>query len=162
MKFESKIEIQDQQQWLEDINFEKIRTMEETLLEKVKNKLSSILRSVNQNGVELYDEKRFGQFEFNYYISKDGQTEIRIYLKQQTAGCDVYLDDDQWANYLYLPPHRVFHYDSNLEEEHYPIVRVLSEWSDLEKLEYWVNNELEECFLEKFTKELKKKLQKGE
>ena len=158
----SNIEIQDQRQWLEDIKFKEIKAKEEYLLQTAKDKLNTILSTINRNHIELCDEIRFGQFEFNYYISEDGQTEIRIYLKQQTAGCDVYLDDDQWANYFYLLPYQVFHYDSDLEEEHYPIVRVLSEWSDLEKLEYWVNNELEEWFLEKFTKELKKKLQKGE
>ncbi len=151
MKFKSEIEIQDQQQWLEDINFEKIRTMEETLLEKVKNKLSSILRSINQNGVELYDKIEFGQFEFNYYVSEDGQIEIRIYLKQQTAGCDVVLDDDQWENYFYLLPYQVFHYDSDLEEEHYSLVRILSEWDDLQRLEDWVENgDLEKWILEKY------------
>ena len=151
MKFESKIEIQDQQQWLEDINFEKIRTMEETLLEKVKNKLSSILRSVNQNGVELYDKIEFGQFEFNYYISEDGQVEIKFYLKQQTAGCDICLDDDQWENYFYLLPYQVFHYDAELEEEHYPLVRILSKWDDLQRLEDWVENgDLEKWILEKY------------
>lgn len=151
MKFKSEIEIQDQQQWLEDINFEKIRTMEETLLEKVKNKLSSILRSINQNGVELYDKIEFGQFEFNYYISEDGQVEIKFYLKQQTAGCDVVLDDDQWENYFYLLPYQVFHYDSDLEEEHYPLVRILSEWDDLQRLEDWVENgDLEKWILEKY------------
>ena len=151
MKFKSEIEIQDQQQWLEDINFEKIRTMEETLLEKVKNKLSSILRSINQNGVELYDKIEFGQFEFNYYISEDGQVEIKFYLKQQTAGCDIYLDDDQWENYFYLLPYQVFHYDSELEEEHYPLVRILSKWDDLQRLEDWVENgDLEKWILEKY------------
>lgn len=82
-----------------------------------------------------------------------------------TAGGRVYLDEDQWEEYLCLLPHQVFHYYTNGDwEEHYPypIVRRLSEWDDLQKLKDWINKELEDWVLEKFTKELKKKLQKDE
>lgn len=156
-KFKIEIEITNKENWLKEIKFKEIRTMEEVLIQKFKDKLSNFLRSISHKGVDLYGEIKFGQFDFNYYVSEDGQIEIRIYLKQQTAGCDVCLDDDQWANYFYLPPYRVFHYDADLEEEHYPLVRILSNWDDLQRLEYWIDNELEDWVLENFIKEIKKK-----
>ena len=157
MNFISKIKIANKENWLQDIKFKKIQAKEEDLLQAAKEKLNTILSNINKNCVELYNEIRFGQFEFNYYVSKDGQIEIRIYLKQQTAGCDVCLDDDQWANYFHLPPYQVFHYDTDLEKEHHPLVRILSNWDDLQRLEHWIDNELEDWVLENFTKELKKK-----
>ncbi len=161
-QFKSTIEIPNKETWLKEIQFEKIRTMEEALIQKFKDKLSNLLRSISHKGIDLYGEIKFGQFEFNYYVSEDGQIEIRIYLKQQTAGCDICLDDDQWEEYFCLLPYQVFHYDADLEEEHYPLVRILSNWDDLQRLEYWIDNELEDWVLEKFTKELKKKWRKDE
>ena len=165
-QFESIIKVQDKKEWLKAIEFKKIRDKEKSLLQAAKDKLKIILSTINQNHIELCDEIRFGQFDFVYFFCGNGRFEVEICLQQQTAGGRVYLDEDQWEEYLCLLPHQVFHYYTIGDwEEHYPypIVRVLSEWSDLEKLECWINDGgIEDWFLEKFAKELKKKLQKGE
>ena len=164
-KFKSEIEVEEQGTWLKDIKFRKIRDKEKSLLQAAKDKLKIILSTINQNHIELCDEIRFGQFDFVYFFYGNGRFEVEICLQQQTAGGRVYLDEDQWEEYLCLLPHQVFNYYTNGDwEEHYPypIVRRLSEWDDLQKLKDWINKELEDWVLEKFTKELKKKLQKGE
>ena len=164
-KFKSEIEVEEQGTWLKDIKFRKIRDKEKSLLQAAKDKLKIILSTINQNHIELCDEIRFGQFDFVYFFYGNGQFKVEICLQQQTAGGRVYLDEDQWEEYLCLLPHQVFHYYTNGDwEEHYPypIVRRLSEWDDLQKLKDWINKELEDWVLEKFTKEFKKKLQKDE
>ena len=165
-KFKSEIEIEKQGTWLKDIKFRKIRDKEKSLLQAAKDKLKIILSTINPNCIDFNDEIIFGQFDFVYFLYGNGRFEVEICLQQQTAGGRVYLDEDQWDEYLCSLPYQVFHYYTIGDwEEHYPypIVRVLSEWSDLEKLECWINDGgIEDWFLEKFAKELKKKLQKGE
>ena len=164
-QFESIIKVQDKKEWLKAIEFKKIRDKEKSLLQAAKDKLKIILSTINPNCIDFNDEIIFGQFDFIYFFYGNGRFEVEICLQQQTAGGRVYLDEDQWEEYLCSLPYQVFHYYTIGDwEEHYPypIVRVLSEWSDLEKLECWINDGgIEDWFLEKFAKELKKKLQKG-
>lgn len=163
-QLKSIIKVQDQKKWLEAIEFIKIRDKEKSLLQAAKDKLKIILSTINPNCIEFSDQIIFGQFVFVYLRPGNGQFEVEICLKQQAGGGDVYLDEDQWEEYFCLLPYQELYYKPDPEEEYpYPIVRVLSEWSDLEKLECWINDGgIENWVLEKFTKELKKKLQKGE
>ena len=43
-----------------------------------------------------------------------------------------------------------------MEEEHYPIVRQLTEVDELQRLEDWVENDLEEWVIKKYVLEFKK------
>ena len=163
-KFKSEIEIEKQGTWLKDIKFRKIRDKEKSLLQAAKDKLKIILSTINPNCIDFNDEIIFGQFDFIYFFYGNGRFEVEICLQQQAGGGNVYLDEDMWEEYFCLLPYQELYYKPDPEEEYpYPIVRVLSEWSDLEKLECWINDGgIEDWFLEKFAKELKKKLQKGE
>lgn len=156
-KIKSEIEIQDQEKWLEDIEFEKIRDEEKYLLRYTKDKLNITLSNINKHNLEFWDEIKFGQFIFKYRVYGQEEIRIEISLKQQTAEHAVYLDDNQDDNklisYLYLPPHQVFYCGFNLD---YPIVRRLSEWDELQRLEDWVNDELQDWVLNKYKKELRK------
>ena len=116
MKFKSNIEIRDQEKWLEDIEFRKIRDEEKRILERVKDKLEIVLDNIRKNDVVFFDEIKFGQFEFCYYVPKYGRITIRISLNQQSAARTVFLDNDQWTSYLYLLPHQVFHSENELED----------------------------------------------
>ena len=151
MKFKSNIEIQDQEKWLEDIEFRKIRDEEKRILERVKDKLEIVLDNIRKNDVVFFDEIKFGQFEFCYYVPKYGRITIRISLNQQSAARTVFLDNDQWISYLHLLPHQVFHSE---KEDRYPIVRRLSEWDELRRIENWVNTELEDWVLNNYKEAL--------
>ena len=161
-QFKSIIKVQDKKEWLKAIEFKKIRDKEKSLLQSAKDKLKIILSTINPNCIDFNfnDEIIFGQFVFVYLYSGN----IEICLKQQAAGGDIYLDEDEWEEYFCLLPYQELYYKPDPEEEYpYPIVRVLSEWSDLEKLECWINDGgIENWVLEKFAKELKNKLQKDE
>lgn len=60
MKFKSNIEIRDQEKWLEDIEFRKIRDEEKRILERVKDKLEIVLDNIRKNDVVFFDEIKFG------------------------------------------------------------------------------------------------------
>ena len=151
MKIKSLIEIQDKTEWLEDIKFVEIRQKEKYLLYYVKKRLNIALSNICKNGVEFSDEIQFGQFIFYYYVSKYGRTSLYIYLKQQSVADTIFLNDDQWTSYLYLLPHQVFHRE---KEDRYPIVRRLSEWDELRRIENWVNTELEDWVLNNYKEAL--------
>ena len=157
-KFKSEIEIQNYEEWLEDIEFEKIRDEEKRLLQYTMDRLNITLSNINKHNLEFLDEIKFGQFIFEYHTYRQEEIEIEISLNQQTADHATYLyidqDDKQLISYLYLPPHQVFYYGIN---QKYPIIRRLSEWDELQRLEDWVNDELEDWVLNKYKKELQKK-----
>lgn len=153
MKIKSLIEIQDKTEWLEDIKFVEIRQKEKYLLYYVKKRLNIALSNICKNGVEFSDEIQFGQFIFYYYVSKYGRTSLYIYLKQQSVADTIFLNDDQWTSYLYLLPHQIFLRE---KEDRYPIVRRLSEWDELQRIEYWIENELKDWVLNKYKEALQR------
>lgn len=151
MKIKSIIEIPNQEKWLKDIEFIEIREKEKYILRRVREKLNIVLSNIRKNDVVFFDEIKFGQFEFCYYVPKYGRITIRISLKQQSAARTVFLDNDQWISYLHLLPHQVFHSE---KEDRYPIVRRLSEWDELRRIENWVNTELEDWVLNNYKEAL--------
>lgn len=155
----SLIEVQDKEKWLKDIEFIKIREKEKYLLCYVKERLDIVLNDTSKNGIEFSDEIKFGQFIFYYYVSKYGKITIRIYLHQQSAADTVFLGNDQWTSYLYLLPHQVFHRE---KEDRYPIVRRLSDWDELQRIEDWIIDELKDWVLNKYNKKLQEEGKSGE
>lgn len=155
----SLIEIQDKEKWLKDIEFIKIREKEKYLLYYVKERLDIVLNDIRKNGVEFSDGIQFGQFMFYYYVSKYGKITIRIYLHQQSAADTVFLGDDQWTSYLHLLPYQVFHRE---KEDRYPIVRRLSDWDELQRIEDWIIDELKDWVLNKYNKKLQEEGKSGE
>ena len=151
MKIKSIIEIPNQEKWLKDIEFIEIREKEKYILRRVREKLNIVLSNIRKNDVVFFDEIKFGQFEFCYYVPKYGRITIRISLNQQSAARSVFLDNDQWISYLHLLPHQVFH---SKKEDRYPIVRRLSEWDELRRIENWVNTELEDWVLNNYKESL--------
>ena len=151
MKIKSLIEIPNQEKWLKDIEFIEIREKEKYILRRVREKLNIVLSNIRKNDVVFFDEIKFGQFEFCYYVPKYGRITIRISLNQQSAARTVFLDNDQWISYLHLLPHQVFH---SKKEDRYPIVRRLSEWDELRRIENWVNTELEDWVLNNYKEAL--------
>ena len=151
MKIKSIIEIPNQEKWLKDIEFIEIREKEKYILRRVRKKLNIVLSNIRKNDVVFFDEIKFGQFEFCYYVPKYGRITIRISLNQQSAARTVFLDNDQWISYLHLLPHQVFH---SKKEDRYPIVRRLSEWDELRRIENWVNTELEDWVLNNYKEAL--------
>jgi hypothetical protein len=151
MKIKSIIEIPNQEKWLKDIEFIEIREKEKYILRRVREKLNIVLSNIRKNDVVFFDEIKFGQFEFCYYVPKYGRITIRISLNQQSAARTVFLDNDQWISYLHLLPHQVFH---SKKEDRYPIVRRLSEWDELRRIENWVNTELEDWVLNNYKEAL--------
>ena len=151
MKIKSIIEIPNQEKWLKDIEFIEIREKEKYILRRVREKLNIVLSNIRKNDVVFFDEIKFGQFEFCYYVPKYERITIRISLNQQSAARTVFLDNDQWTSYLYLLPHQVFH---SKKEDRYPIVRRLSEWDELRRIENWVNTELEDWVLNNYKEAL--------
>lgn len=151
MKIKSIIEIPNQEKWLKDIEFIEIREKEKYILRRVREKLNIVLSNIRKNDVVFFDEIKFGQFEFCYYVPKYGRITIRISLNQQSAARTVFLDNDQWTSYLHLLPHQVFHSE---KEDSYPIVRRLSEWDELRRIENWVNTELEDWVLNNYKEAL--------
>lgn len=151
MKIKSIIEIPNQEKWLKDIEFIEIREKEKYILRRVREKLNIVLSNIRKNDVVFFDEIKFGQFEFCYYVPKYGRITIRISLNQQSAARTVFLDNDQWISYLHLLPHQVFHSE---KEDRYPIVRRLSEWDELRRIENWVNTELEDWVLNNYKEAL--------
>ena len=151
MKIKSIIEIPNQEKWLKDIEFIEIREKEKYILRRVREKLNIVLSNIRKNDVVFFDEIKFGQFEFCYYVPKYGRITIRISLNQQSAARTVFLDNDQWVSYLHLLPHQVFHSE---KEDRYPIVRRLSEWDELRRIENWVNTELEDWVLNNYKEAL--------
>ena len=151
MKIKSLIEIPNQEKWLKDIDFKEIRRKEKYILRRVREKLNIVLSNIRKNDVVFFDEIKFGQFEFCYYVPKYGRITIRISLYQQSAARTVFLDNDEWTSYLYLLPHQVFHRE---KEDRYPIVRRLSEWDELRRIENWVNTELEDWVLNNYKEAL--------
>lgn len=151
MKIKSIIEIPNQEKWLKDIEFIEIREKEKYILRRVREKLNIVLSNIRKNDVVFFDEIKFGQFEFCYYVPKYGRITIRISLNQQSAARTVFLDNDQWISYLHLLPHQVFH---SKKEDRYPIVRRLSEWDELRRIENWVNTELEDWVLNNYKESL--------
>ena len=151
MKIKSLIEIPNQEKWLKDIEFKEIRRKEKYILRRVREKLNIVLSNIRKNDVVFFDEIKFGQFEFCYYVPKYGRITIRISLYRQSAARTVFLDNDEWAGYLYLLPHQVFHRE---KEDRYPIVRRLSEWDELRRIENWVNTELEDWVLNNYKEAL--------
>ena len=155
----SLIEVQDKEKWLKDIEFTKIREKEKYLLYYVKERLDIVLNDISKNGIEFSDEIKFGQFIFYYYVSKYGKITIRIYLHQQSAADTVFLGNDQWTSYLHLLPHQVF--DREFEDR-YPIVRRLSDWDELQRIEDWIIDELKDWVLNKYNKKLQEEGKSGE
>ena len=151
MKIKSLIEIPNQEKWLKDIEFKEIRRKEKYILRRVREKLNIVLSNIRKNDVVFFDEIKFGQFEFCYYVPKYGRITIRISLYQQSAARTVFLDNDEWTSYLYLLPHQVFYRE---KEDRYPIVRRLSEWDELRRIENWVNTELEDWVLNNYKEAL--------
>ena len=151
MKIKSIIEIPNQEKWLKDIEFIEIREKEKYILRRVREKLNIVSSNIRKNDVVFFDEIKFGQFEFCYYVPKYGRITIRISLNQQSAARTVFLDNDQWISYLHLLPHQVFH---SKKEDRYPIVRRLSEWDELRRIENWVNTELEDWVLNNYKEAL--------
>lgn len=151
MKIKSIIEIPNQEKWLKDIEFIEIREKEKYILRRVREKLNIVLSNIRKNDVVFFDEIKFGQFEFCYYVPKYGRITIRISLNQQSAARTVFLDNDQWISYLHLLPYQVFH---SKKEDRYPIVRRLSEWDELRRIENWVNTELEDWVLNNYKEAL--------
>ena len=151
MQIKSLIEIPNQEKWLKDIEFIEIREKEKYILRRVREKLNIVLSNIRKNDVVFFDEIKFGQFEFCYYVPKYGRITIRISLNQQSAARTVFLDNDQWISYLHLLPHQVFHSE---KEDRYPIVRRLSEWDELRRIENWVNTELEDWVLNNYKEAL--------
>lgn len=151
MKIKSIIEIPNQEKWLKDIEFIEIREKEKYILRRVREKLNIVLSNIRKNDIVFFDEIKFGQFEFCYYVPKYGRITIRISLNQQSAARTVFLDNDQWISYLHLLPHQVFHSE---KEDRYPIVRRLSEWDELRRIENWVNTELEDWVLNNYKEAL--------
>ena len=151
MKIKSRIEIPNREKWLKDIEFIEIREKEKYILRRVREKVNIVLSNIRKNDVVFFDEIKFGQFEFCYYVPKYGRITIRISLNQQSAARTVFLDNDQWISYLHLLPHQVFHSE---KEDRYPIVRRLSEWDELRRIENWVNTELEDWVLNNYKEAL--------
>lgn len=155
--FKSTIEIPNTKAWLEEINFEKIKIREKKIIQRAGDKLFEILNKIGYKGqISCHDSIRFSQFELSYFTSEDGIIDVTIYLSQRTAWAAVKLDDRQWEKYFNLLPHEVFHYDDFMEEEHYPIVRQLTEVDELQRLEDWVENSLEDWVIKKYILEFKK------
>lgn len=136
---------------MKDIEFIEIREKEKYILRRVREKLNIVLSNIRKNDVVFFDEIKFGQFEFCYYVPKYERITIRISLNQQSAASTVFLDNDQWISYLHLLPHQVFHSE---KEDRYPIVRRLSEWDELRRIENWVNTELEDWVLNNYKEAL--------
>lgn len=151
MEVQSLIKIQDHEDWLEAIEFKKIREKEKYLLRKVKDKLDIVLNNIRKNDIEFWDEIKFGQFIFYYCVSKYGKIKICIHLYQQSAAGVTFLDEDQWTSYLYLLPHQVFYPE---DEYYFPVVRRLSDWDELQRIEDWINNELKDWVLNKYNQKL--------
>ena len=80
MKIKSLIEIPNQEKWLKDIEFKEIRRKEKYILRRVREKLNIVLSNIRKNDVVFFDEIKFGQFEFCYYVPKYGRITIRISL----------------------------------------------------------------------------------
>ena len=156
-RFKSIIEIPNIEAWLEEINFEEIKIREKKIIQRAGDKLFESLNKIGYKGqISCYDSIRFSQFELSYSTSEDGIIDVTIYLNQRTAWAAVKLDDRQWEKYFNLLPHEVFHYDDFMEEEHYPIVRQLTEVDELQRLEDWVENDLEDWVIKKYILEFKK------
>ena len=156
MKIKSEIEIQNYEQWLKDIEFEKIIDDEKRLLKCAKNKFNIILSNIAKSDADLFFSKeiKFGQFAFEYCISEFVGIRVKIKIKQQTAGFAISLDEHNLISYLHLPPHQVFYCGFN---QKYPIIRRLSEWDELRRLEDWIYDEMEDSVLNECKRALKRK-----
>ena len=154
-KFKSEIEIQNYEEWLEDIEFEKIRDEEKRLLKYAKDKFNIILSNIAKSDANLFfdNEIKFGQFMFDYCISQFVGIRGEIKIKQQTAECAICLNEDNLISYLHLPPHQVFYYVFN---QKYPVIRRLSEWDELQRLEDWIYDEMEDSVLNECKRALKR------